>query len=61
MGVPEYEAKRYEGKVKEGGILISVHTEDADEAELVQTIFQDEDAEDIATASESSTHEKAAR
>src|SRR5271163_4056173 len=31
MGIPEYEAKRYEGKVKEGGILISVHSESNDE------------------------------
>lgn len=61
MGIPEYEAKRYEGKVKEGGILISVHTEDADEADLAQKIFQEEDAEDIASASESAANEKAAR
>src|SRR5512138_2666327 len=27
LGIPEYEARRYEGKVKGGGILISVHTE----------------------------------
>ena len=25
MGIPEYEAKRYEGRLKEGGILVSVH------------------------------------
>src|SRR6202050_2830296 len=31
LGIPEYEAKRYEGKVKEGGILISVHSENNDE------------------------------
>lgn len=52
MGIPEYEAKRYEGKVREGGILISVHTEDAEEARLAEEIFKDEDASDIATAGE---------
>jgi len=60
MGIPEYEAKRYEGKVKGGGILISVHTEDSDEAKLAETIFKEEDAEDIATAGESAASEKAA-
>src|ERR1700694_1964291 len=29
MGIPEYEAKRYEGKVKDGNILMSVHTDDS--------------------------------
>lgn len=52
MGIPEYEAKRYEGKVREGGILISVHTEDAEEAELAEEIFKDEDAQDIASSGE---------
>src|SRR5438128_2045418 len=31
MGIPEYEAKRYEGRVKEGGILLSVHSDSSDE------------------------------
>jgi hypothetical protein len=53
MGIPEYEAKRYEGKVKEGGILISVHTEDSDEAERAEDIFKEEEAQDIASAGES--------
>ena len=30
MGIPEYEAKRYEGRVKEGGILLSVHCDSSD-------------------------------
>src|SRR5205814_5546904 len=30
MGIPEYEAKRYEGRVKEGGILMSVHADNSD-------------------------------
>src|SRR5688572_11489129 len=32
LGIPEYEAKRYEGKIREGGILISVHADDSDES-----------------------------
>jgi len=30
MGIPEYEAKRYEGRVKEGGVLLSVHSDNSD-------------------------------
>src|SRR6185436_11568071 len=52
MGIPEYEAKRYEGKIKEGNILISVHTEDAEDVHRVQQIFEIADARDIATAGE---------
>jgi CO dehydrogenase/acetyl-CoA synthase epsilon subunit len=52
MGIPEYEAKRYEGKIKEGGILISVHADDSDEIDRAKKIFQQHNAQDIATASE---------
>ena len=38
MGIPEYEAKRYEGKIKEGNMLISVHSENSDEVSA-QRIF----------------------
>jgi len=54
MGIPEYEAKRYEGKVKEGGILISVHTDNSDELDRAKKIFEQNGAQDIATAGESS-------
>src|SRR5918911_862038 len=47
-GMPEYEAKRYEGKVKEGNILMSVHTEDRDERARAKRIFEQAGAEDIA-------------
>ena len=47
MGVPEYEAKRYEGKLKEGNILISVHVESNKEKDLVKEVFKDADAGDI--------------
>jgi hypothetical protein len=52
MGVPEYEAQRYEGKLKEGHILLSVHADDSTEAARVREIFTEEKAEDISTGSE---------
>jgi hypothetical protein len=52
MGIPEYEAKRYEGKILSGNILISVHAEDADESRRAKEIFQRSNAEDIASAGE---------
>src|SRR5688572_17180771 len=52
MGIPEYEAKRYEGKVRGGNILISVHAEDGNEARRAREIFEQNDAEDIASAGE---------
>ncbi|EEF59055.1 quinol:electron acceptor oxidoreductase subunit ActD [Pedosphaera parvula] len=57
MGIPEYEAKRYEGRIKEGNILISVHTEDSDQASRAKQILEQGGAEDIATATESSVKE----
>jgi hypothetical protein len=54
LGIPEYEAKRYEGKIKEGNILISVHTDNGDERDRAKTIFEQANAEDIATSSEES-------
>jgi hypothetical protein len=52
MGIPEYEAKRYEGKVKEGSILISVHTSNSDERSSAKKIFDRNKAEDVASTSE---------
>src|ERR1041384_5791415 len=40
MGIPEYEAKRYEGKIKKGNILISVHTEDTADRDRAKGIFE---------------------
>jgi hypothetical protein len=51
MGIPEYEAKLYEGKVKSGHALISVHTDDAAETDQAKSIFEAANAEDIATSS----------
>ncbi len=52
MGIPEYEAKQYEGKIKGGNILISVHTDEADQRKLAKEIFEKNGAEDIKTTSE---------
>jgi hypothetical protein len=52
MGIPEYEAKRYEGKIREGNILISVHTENSDQIRRVKQIFQDAGAQDISSSGE---------
>ena len=52
MGIPEYEAKRYEGRIHAGGILISVHTENADEIADVKQVFKEDGAKDISSASE---------
>jgi hypothetical protein len=52
MGIPEYEAKRYEGKVKEGHILVSVHTDDRDERARAKRILEEAGAEDVADTAE---------
>jgi hypothetical protein len=52
MGVPEYEAKQYEGKLKSGNLLISVHTEDGEQRRRAKQIFEEEGAEDVRTAGE---------
>ena len=55
LGIPEYEAKRYETKLKGGNCLISVHSEDSLETEKAKKIFEAAGAEDISTSSEAST------
>jgi len=54
MGIPEIEAKRYEGKVAGGNILIAVHTEDNDSQNTVKTILEREGAHDVVATTESS-------
>jgi len=53
-GIPELEAKQYEGKVKGGNILLSVHTDDGDEVSRAKEIFKRNNAEDISYTGESS-------
>ena len=52
MGIPEFEAKRYDAKIREGNILISVHTEDGKQKDLAKDIFKRNRADDISSASE---------
>ena len=52
MGIPEYEAKRYEGKIKEGNILISVHSENSDEVNRAKEILDRAGAHDISYSEE---------
>ncbi len=52
LGIPEYEAKQYEGKILKGNMLISVHTEDGDEVDRAKEIFKREGAQDISYTGE---------
>jgi len=52
MGVPDYEAKRYEGRVKNGGILVSVHCDTAEEIEMAKEVLEQTGADDISSAGE---------
>ena len=54
MGIPEFEAKRYDAKVREGNILISVHTEDGKQRDAAKDVFKRNHADDISTGSEAS-------
>jgi len=58
MGIPEYEAKKFEGKLKGGRCLLSVHSENSDETDRAKEIFEDAGAEDITTSSAKSVGEK---
>ena len=53
MGIPEYEAKRYEGMVKNGGVLMSVHCDNSDWVKRAKDIMERTGASDISSAGES--------
>lgn len=55
MGIPEYEAKRYEGRLKNGGVLLSVHCDTSDEIDMAKKILKQTGAEDVASSGESSS------
>lgn len=57
LGVPEYEAKRYEGKLRSGKILVSVHAEDMEERSRAKRIFEQNGGEDIGVGSEAAVEE----
>jgi hypothetical protein len=52
MGIPEYEAKRYEGRVKSGGILLSVHCDSSEWVKRGKQLLEQTGAEEIGTAGE---------
>jgi hypothetical protein len=54
MGIPEYEAKRYEGRVKEGGILLSVHCDSSDWISRAKDVLKATGAEDVSSSGEAS-------
>jgi hypothetical protein len=53
MGIPEYEAKRYEGRVKDGGTLLSVHCDASDQVSRAKDILKSSGATDISSTGES--------
>jgi ActD protein len=55
MGIPEYEAKRYEGRVKDGGILLSVHSDDSEWTKKAKEILERTGAQDISSTGEASS------
>ena len=62
MGIPEYEANRYEGRIKEGGILLSVHADDRDWKNKGKVILERTGAEDIGYKGESGAeHDESGR
>ncbi len=52
MGLPEYEAKRFEGRIRQGGILLSVHCDTADWVKRAKNLLANTGATDVASASE---------
>ena len=54
LGIPEFEAQQYEGKLREGNILLSVHADNMEEASRIRQVLSEENAEDITTGSEAS-------
>jgi hypothetical protein len=54
LGIPEYEAKRYEGLIKNGGILLSVHSDNSDWTTRAKTVLKNTGAEDISSTGEAS-------
>jgi hypothetical protein len=55
MGIPEYEAKRYEGAVKDGGTLLSVHCDTSEQVDAAKASLKETGARDISSSSEASS------
>jgi len=56
MGIPEYEAKRYEGRVKDGGILVSVHCDNSDWTSKAKDILRMAGGDDVSSTGEASVN-----
>jgi outer membrane lipoprotein SlyB len=54
LGIPEIQAKIYEGKVKDGNLLVAVHTTDAKQVDTAKRIFEAHRVEDVSSTSEAS-------
>ncbi|WP_263417065.1 DUF3341 domain-containing protein [Terriglobus albidus] len=59
LGIPEFEAKRYEGAVKDGGTLLSVHCSTSEEVDVAKAALKETGAQDVASSSEASSDNKA--
>jgi hypothetical protein len=59
MGIPEYEAKRYEGAVKDGGTLLSVHCDTSEQVDAAKSALKNTGARDISSSSEASSKDTA--
>src|SRR6202790_1591417 len=58
LGIPEYEAKRYEGRLQKGGILLSVHCDTSEEIKQAKQLLDSTGGEDISSTGESSVDDK---
>jgi hypothetical protein len=54
LGMPEIQAKIYEGKLRDGNVLVAVHTDDAKQVDVAKKIYQSHNAEDVSVTSEAS-------
>jgi hypothetical protein len=61
MGIPEYEAKRYEGRVKDGGILLSVHCDTSEGVKRAKQVLERTGAQDVSSSGEASSEDTEAR
>jgi hypothetical protein len=60
MGIPEYEAKRYEGRIKEGGVLLSAHCDTSTQITRAKDVLKKTGAEDISSTGEASADQPTA-
>jgi hypothetical protein len=58
MGIPEYEAKRYEGRIKDGGVLLSTHCGTSEQIDRAKAVLKETGAQDISSSGEASADTK---